>query len=269
MQVYPVSNITTYLRELLESDAHLADLWVSGEVSNLTRSTAGHLYFTLKDADAQLRCVFFRGVGPGRPGLAGGERRPGGRPRPHLPLRGAGRPAVLCRLRPARGHGRPGDGVRAAQGAAGAGGAVRRVAQAAAAGVPAAHRRRHLAHGRRLPRHLLHPRRAAGRWPRSCWRRRPSRARRRRRASSPRSPLSTTSRRSTSSSSPAAAARWRSCGPSTRRRWRAPSTPAASPSCRRWATRPTTPSPTTSPTCARPRPRRRRSWWRPTGGRCR
>jgi exodeoxyribonuclease VII large subunit len=62
MQVYPVSNITAYLRELLESDAHLADLWVSGEVSNVTRSAAGHLYFTLKDADAQLRCVFFRGA---------------------------------------------------------------------------------------------------------------------------------------------------------------------------------------------------------------
>jgi exodeoxyribonuclease VII large subunit len=62
MQVYPVSHVTSYLRELLETDLHLTDLWVSGEVSNLTRSAAGHLYFTLKDADAQLRCVFFRGV---------------------------------------------------------------------------------------------------------------------------------------------------------------------------------------------------------------
>jgi exodeoxyribonuclease VII large subunit len=62
MEVYTVTNITTYLRELLEVDTHLADIWVSGEVSNLTRSTAGHLYFTLKDADSQLRCVFFRGA---------------------------------------------------------------------------------------------------------------------------------------------------------------------------------------------------------------
>ncbi len=62
MQVYPVSHVTSYLREMLESNLHLADLWVSGEVSNLTRSAAGHLYFTLKDADAQLRCVFFRGA---------------------------------------------------------------------------------------------------------------------------------------------------------------------------------------------------------------
>ena len=62
MEVYTVSSITTYLRELLETDSHLADIWVSGEVSNLTRSTAGHLYFTLKDSQSQLRCVFFRGA---------------------------------------------------------------------------------------------------------------------------------------------------------------------------------------------------------------
>jgi exodeoxyribonuclease VII large subunit len=67
MQIYAVSEITTYLRELLESDLHLADLWVSGEVSNLTRSAAGHLYFTLKDESAQLRCVFFRRPNMGEP----------------------------------------------------------------------------------------------------------------------------------------------------------------------------------------------------------
>ncbi|MDI6858057.1 MAG: exodeoxyribonuclease VII large subunit [Dehalococcoidia bacterium] len=60
MHVHSVSNVATYLRELLDSDVHLADLWISGEVSNLSRSSAGHLYFTLKDANAQLRCVFFR-----------------------------------------------------------------------------------------------------------------------------------------------------------------------------------------------------------------
>ncbi len=60
MQVYTVSQVTSYLRELLEGDLVLLDLWVSGEVSNLTQSSAGHLYFTLKDADSQLRCVLFR-----------------------------------------------------------------------------------------------------------------------------------------------------------------------------------------------------------------
>ena len=60
MRIYTVSQVTSYLRELLESDLLLLDLWVSGEVSNLTQSVAGHLYFTLKDADSQLRCVLFR-----------------------------------------------------------------------------------------------------------------------------------------------------------------------------------------------------------------
>jgi exodeoxyribonuclease VII large subunit len=67
MDVYSVSEVTTYLRELLETNPHLADLWVSGEVSNLTRSPAGHLYFTLKDENAQLRCVFFRRPNMGAP----------------------------------------------------------------------------------------------------------------------------------------------------------------------------------------------------------
>jgi len=59
-EVHSVSQLATYLRELLETDLHLADLWVEGEVSNLSRSTAGHTYFTLKDEFAQIRCVMFR-----------------------------------------------------------------------------------------------------------------------------------------------------------------------------------------------------------------
>ncbi len=58
--VYTVAQVAAYLRESLESDPLLADLWLTGEVSNLTRSTAGHAYFTVKDAESQLRCVLFR-----------------------------------------------------------------------------------------------------------------------------------------------------------------------------------------------------------------
>jgi exodeoxyribonuclease VII large subunit len=59
MQVYSVAQITGYLRDILESDALLADVWISGEVSNMSGSSAGHLYFTLKDAASQMRCVLF------------------------------------------------------------------------------------------------------------------------------------------------------------------------------------------------------------------
>lgn len=60
MPVYSVSQVTRYLRDILEADGLLGDLWVRGEVSNLSHSAAGHYYFTLKDPTNQIRCVMFR-----------------------------------------------------------------------------------------------------------------------------------------------------------------------------------------------------------------
>ena len=60
MRVHSVAEVNGYIRGLVEGDGLLCDLWVSGEVSNLSESQAGHLYFTLKDGSSQLRCVFFR-----------------------------------------------------------------------------------------------------------------------------------------------------------------------------------------------------------------
>lgn len=57
---WTVTDVTRYLRNLLSGDEHLQDLWVMGEVSNLSRPASGHLYFTLKDANASLRCVMWR-----------------------------------------------------------------------------------------------------------------------------------------------------------------------------------------------------------------
>jgi exodeoxyribonuclease VII large subunit len=57
---WTVTDLTRYLRELLESDGHLQDMWVQGEVSNLNNPSSGHLYFTLKDAGASLKCVMWR-----------------------------------------------------------------------------------------------------------------------------------------------------------------------------------------------------------------
>jgi exodeoxyribonuclease VII large subunit len=57
---WTVTDLTRYLRELLESDELLQDVWVKGEVSNFSRPASGHLYFTLKDISASLRCVMWR-----------------------------------------------------------------------------------------------------------------------------------------------------------------------------------------------------------------
>ncbi|HET7037053.1 MAG TPA: exodeoxyribonuclease VII large subunit [Thermomicrobiaceae bacterium] len=61
MRVLDVAELTAYIKDLLDSDPILGDVWVRGEISNFTRSAAGHLYFSLKAANVQLKCVCFRG----------------------------------------------------------------------------------------------------------------------------------------------------------------------------------------------------------------
>lgn len=57
--VFTVSELNRTVRDLLESG--LGEVWIEGELSNLARPASGHLYFSLKDADAQVRCAMFRG----------------------------------------------------------------------------------------------------------------------------------------------------------------------------------------------------------------
>jgi exodeoxyribonuclease VII large subunit len=59
-RVYSVGEVTGYLRDLLEADALLGNIWVRGEISNCKHHSSGHLYFTLKDAASCMRCVMFR-----------------------------------------------------------------------------------------------------------------------------------------------------------------------------------------------------------------
>ncbi len=59
-RVLSVSAVTQYLRALLESDEILRDVWVSGEISTLSTPSSGHIYFTLKDGSASLRCVIWK-----------------------------------------------------------------------------------------------------------------------------------------------------------------------------------------------------------------
>lgn len=64
-QVFPVSHLTSYIRDLLEKDANLLDIWVTGEVSNLARPGSGHSYFSLREGDSTLRCAMFKYAGMG------------------------------------------------------------------------------------------------------------------------------------------------------------------------------------------------------------
>ncbi len=57
-KVFSVSEINAAIRDTLEGA--FAGVWVEGEISNFRAAASGHLYFTLKDAEAQLKCVFFR-----------------------------------------------------------------------------------------------------------------------------------------------------------------------------------------------------------------
>ena len=60
MPIYTVSQVAQYLKGSLEGDSLLADLWITGETSNLRTPTSGHTYFTLKDRQSQLRAVLFK-----------------------------------------------------------------------------------------------------------------------------------------------------------------------------------------------------------------
>ena len=58
--VLSVAQLSRYLKELLEVDDVLQNIWVQGEISGCKTYSSGHCYFTLKDAEAQLHCVFFK-----------------------------------------------------------------------------------------------------------------------------------------------------------------------------------------------------------------
>jgi exodeoxyribonuclease VII large subunit len=58
-EIFSVSQLNRFAREVIEDSLPL--VWVEGEISNLSRPSSGHIYFTLKDELAQVRCAFFRG----------------------------------------------------------------------------------------------------------------------------------------------------------------------------------------------------------------
>ena len=72
-KVLSVCELTSGIKRLLEKQ--IGSVWVGGEITNLRAQSSGHVYFTLKDAAAQLGCVLFRGTAAGqRELLADGQK---------------------------------------------------------------------------------------------------------------------------------------------------------------------------------------------------
>jgi len=59
-RVLTVKAINAYIRQKFEADLNLQDVWLEGEISNWKRAASGHIYFTLKDSEASIRCVIWR-----------------------------------------------------------------------------------------------------------------------------------------------------------------------------------------------------------------
>ncbi|KSV59317.1 exodeoxyribonuclease VII large subunit [Acetivibrio ethanolgignens] len=60
-QVYSVSQINLYIKNMFARESVLNQIYIKGEVSNCKYHTSGHIYFTLKDSKGQLACVMFAG----------------------------------------------------------------------------------------------------------------------------------------------------------------------------------------------------------------
>ena len=84
LRILNVSEVARAIREAVRSDPRLTDVWVEGEVGRVTVSSAGHAYFTMKDARSTLNCVWFsdervRSVFQPQAGLREGGTGPRGR----------------------------------------------------------------------------------------------------------------------------------------------------------------------------------------------
>ena len=59
-KIWNVSELTSYIKSLLEGDAALFNVWLKGEVSDFKKAYSGHCYFKLKDQSALITCVMFK-----------------------------------------------------------------------------------------------------------------------------------------------------------------------------------------------------------------
>jgi len=64
-QVFTITQVNRYVKQMLEADALLAGLFIEGEISNFHAHSSGHMYFTMKDATAALSSVMFASYADG------------------------------------------------------------------------------------------------------------------------------------------------------------------------------------------------------------
>ena len=153
-KIWSVAELTARISGVLASQ--FSNLWVEGEVSNYRPAQSGHLYFTLKDAKAQVQLRVFSHAGDAAEIPARG-RIEADRARIDQRVRAARRISDLRRAHRAVRSRRAAARVRAAQEAPRRRRTFRRSAQEAAAHAAAAHRRRDVAQGRGRARHYSHP----------------------------------------------------------------------------------------------------------------
>jgi exodeoxyribonuclease VII large subunit len=59
-RIFSVSEVTRYIKDILEDDKKLCDFYLRGEISAPKKYDSGHTYFTLKDEKSQINCVLFK-----------------------------------------------------------------------------------------------------------------------------------------------------------------------------------------------------------------
>ena len=72
LNIYEVSQLTFYLKELFVNHPALNDIWVQGEITNLALPPSGHCYFSLRDSNASIKCAMFRNQSQGSNLLSNG-----------------------------------------------------------------------------------------------------------------------------------------------------------------------------------------------------
>lgn len=60
-KVYTVSTLNNYIKDMIDSDITLRELFIVGEISNFKAHSSGHMYMTLKDEKSAIKAVMFKG----------------------------------------------------------------------------------------------------------------------------------------------------------------------------------------------------------------